>query len=89
MSLSFCDPKPRLQLPDLLRQSARAYRQAFHEVAVGATQERLKAGAFLKKVEAKIAGILKAKMTEPEPEKAGLEPIKEWSAPSELAHRYV
>ncbi len=79
--------KQRLLAPDLLAQFAEEYRKAFNEAAAGATQERQKAEASLKKVEVKIAGILnaiedgmyhaslKAKMSELEAEKARLEAI--------------
>ncbi|MFW8596486.1 recombinase zinc beta ribbon domain-containing protein, partial [Cribrihabitans neustonicus] len=79
--------KPRLLAPDLLEQFAEEYRKAFNEAAAGGSQERQKAVASLKKVEGKIAGILtaiedgmyhaslKAKMSELEAKKAGLEAI--------------
>ncbi|MFW8637372.1 zinc ribbon domain-containing protein [Cribrihabitans pelagius] len=50
----------RLLAPDLLAQFAEDYRKAFNEAAAGATQERQKAEVSLKKVKAKIAGILNA-----------------------------
>ena len=79
--------KQRLLAPDLLAQFAEEYRKAFNDAAAGACQERQKAEASLKKVEGKIAGILKAiedgmyhaslktKMSELEAEKARLDAI--------------
>ncbi|MEZ0468952.1 recombinase family protein, partial [Phaeobacter sp. SYSU ZJ3003] len=89
--------KQRLLAPDLLAQFAEEYRKAFNEAAAGACQERQKAEASLKKVDGKIAGILKAiedgmyhaslkaKMTELEEEKARLKAlIKESPEPPAL-----
>jgi|GEM_PF-4443485 len=92
-----CGLKPRWRALDLLAQFAVGYRRAFNEAAAGASQERQKADASLKKVDGKIAGILKAivdgmhhaslkaKLSELEEEKARLEAlIKESPEPPAL-----